>query len=107
MFIECRIARYAPSAGEERSMNNVAPQGAISKAVTWLTLVAVLQPYGLAATNTPATGTAAQDIGWPRQVSKNGAELIYYQPQIDEWKDYKELSGRAAFSLTPKGGKET
>jgi hypothetical protein len=31
--------------------------------------------------------------------------LLYYQPQIDEWKDYKELMGRMAFSLTPSGGK--
>lgn len=50
--------------------------------------------------------TAAQDIGWPRQFTKNGAELIYYQPQVDEWKDYKTLTARSAFSLTPKGGKQ-
>jgi hypothetical protein len=31
--------------------------------------------------------------------------LVYYQPQIDEWKDYKELTGKIAFSLTPSGGK--
>ncbi|HVG92129.1 MAG TPA: hypothetical protein VNB54_11625, partial [Alphaproteobacteria bacterium] len=46
-----------------------------------------------------------QDIGWPRQISKEGATLIYYQPQIDEWKDYKEIFCRVAFSLTPAGGK--
>jgi hypothetical protein len=39
-------------------------------------------------------------------IEKDGAKLIYYQPQIDEWKDYKELSGRIAFGLTPAGGKE-
>jgi hypothetical protein len=45
-----------------------------------------------------------QDPGWPRQVSKEGATLVYYQPQIDEWKDDKELFFRVAFSLTPAGG---
>ncbi|HWN17481.1 MAG TPA: hypothetical protein VNO19_01085 [Gemmatimonadales bacterium] len=49
--------------------------------------------------------TASADPGWPREVSKDGATLTYYQPQIDGWKDYKELTGRVAFSLTPKGGK--
>ncbi|RFM26443.1 hypothetical protein DXN05_19635 [Deminuibacter soli] len=54
------------------------------------------------------TGTASvpKDIGWPRQKTNNGAVLLYYQPQIDEWKDYKQLSARFAFSLTPKGGKQ-
>jgi hypothetical protein len=51
-------------------------------------------------------GVPKQDIGWPRQVVKNGAKLVYYQPQIDEWRDYKELTGRLAFALTPPGGKE-
>lgn len=55
---------------------------------------------------TAGSGAAPQDIGWPRQFTKNGAVLVYYQPQVDEWKDYKDLTARAAFSLTPKGGKE-
>lgn len=40
--------------------------------------------------------SSAQDIGWPRQVVRNGATLTYYQPQIDEWRDHKELLGRLA-----------
>ena len=48
---------------------------------------------------------STQDIGWPRQISKNGAQLIYYQPQIKEWNNYKELTAELAFSLTPGGGK--
>jgi hypothetical protein len=46
------------------------------------------------------------DPGWPREVAKDGAKLVYYQPQIDEWKDYKKLAMRMAFALTPAGGKE-
>jgi hypothetical protein len=45
----------------------------------------------------------AQDVGWPRQVSKDGNTLIYYQPQIDEWRKYKELYGNVAFRLTLLG----
>ena len=54
------------------------------------------------AQSTPPT----QDIGWPRQITKDGSTLIYYQPQIDNWKDYKDLTCEMAFSLTPKGGKQ-
>ncbi len=48
----------------------------------------------------------AEDAGWPRQVTKDGATLLYYQPQIDDWKNYKDLYGRIAFSLTTKDGKQ-
>lgn len=51
-------------------------------------------------------GPPAQDPGWPRQIEKNGVTLVYYQPQVDEWKDYKELFFRVAFSIKPKAGKE-
>src|SRR5262245_20339856 len=54
----------------------------------------------------PSPASKAQDVGWPRQITKNGATLVYYQPQIDEWKDYKELSCRVAFSLKAPGDKE-
>jgi hypothetical protein len=49
---------------------------------------------------------SAEDPGWPRQLTKAGSTLIYYQPQVDEWKDFSDLSWRMAFSLTPAGGKE-
>lgn len=60
---------------------------------------------GSAAKQTGA-GQPTKDIGWPREITKNGTTLIYYQPQIDEWKDYKELLCRVAFSLQPQGGKQ-
>src|SRR5262245_16027315 len=47
-----------------------------------------------------------QDIGWPRQFTGSGGTLMIYQPQLDEWKQYKALKARAAFALTPAGGKE-
>jgi len=51
------------------------------------------------------TASFAEDAIWPRQRMVNGNTLIIYQPQIDNWKDYKELDYRMAFSLTPAGGK--
>jgi hypothetical protein len=49
---------------------------------------------------------AAQDPGWPRQLTKQGNTLIYYQPQVDDWKYFTDLTWRMAFSLTPAGGKQ-
>jgi len=47
-----------------------------------------------------------QDPGWPRELTNGGAKLVYYQPQVDEWKDFKLLETRMAASLTPPGEKE-
>ena len=60
-----------------------------------------------AAAPAPAPAAPTQDIGWPRQTHNANGTLVYYQPQVDEWKDYKTLSGKVAFSLTPKGAKES
>ncbi|HTG17096.1 MAG TPA: hypothetical protein VK747_17735, partial [Blastocatellia bacterium] len=49
----------------------------------------------------------AQDPGWPRQKSSPAGKLVYYQPQVDEWADFKRLNFRMAFSFTPTGGKAT
>ncbi len=60
------------------------------------------------AAQTPSTSQAAPiDPGWPRQIVKNGAKLVYYQPQVDSWDNYQLVKGRFAFSLTPAGGKQT
>src|ERR1700722_19217012 len=49
----------------------------------------------------------AEDIGWPREKTQNGARIVYYQPQIDKWQDYRTLDARMAIQVTPAGGKET
>jgi hypothetical protein len=49
----------------------------------------------------------AEDIGWPREMTQNGARIVYYQPQIDQWADYRTLDARMAISVTPAGGKPT
>jgi hypothetical protein len=48
-----------------------------------------------------------QDNGWPRRIANSSGAIIYYQPQINRWDNYKALSGQAAFSLTPSSGKGT
>ena len=45
------------------------------------------------------------DPGWPREITRNGVRLVYYQPQVDEWKNLRELRARFAFVLTPNNGK--
>lgn len=55
-------------------------------------------------TNTAKPSTT--DLGWPRQITKSGNTLLYYQPQLDEWKDKKTLRGKVAISVTPKGGRQ-
>src|SRR5213592_4574936 len=46
------------------------------------------------------------DPGWPREKYSSGTQLIIYQPQVDDWKNFQDLSWRMAVSLTPKGGKQ-
>ena len=48
-----------------------------------------------------ATAELATDPGWPREITKDGLKFVYYEPQIDEWKNQRELRMRIAFSLTP------
>src|SRR5689334_19431271 len=57
-----------------------------------------------AANSTPATGQSS-DSSWPRERYQNGNQLIVYQPQVDDWKNFADLSWRMAVSLTPKSGK--
>jgi len=73
--------------------------------IAFCTLLVTGIPVPVKAQTTNTT-PPTQDIGWPRQVSRDGAVLTYYQPQVDEWKDCKDLTGRIAFSLVPKGGKQ-
>ncbi|MGB8324067.1 MAG: hypothetical protein WCE52_14005 [Candidatus Acidiferrum sp.] len=48
----------------------------------------------------------AQDPGWPRKLEKSGGTVIACQPQVDEWKDFKDITWRQAFQMTPAGGKQ-
>src|ERR1700732_1533636 len=64
-------------------------------------------PFGYAA-NDKAVAKSPEskslDPGWPREITRNGVRLVYYQPQVDEWKNLRELRARFAFVLTPANG---
>ena len=49
----------------------------------------------------------AQDPGWPRQLTKQGTTLVYYQPQVDDWTNFTNLSWRMAVLVTSPSGKQT
>ncbi|MBN9299499.1 MAG: hypothetical protein J0I41_21035 [Filimonas sp.] len=70
------------------------------------TLFTAVILLGYLAVLSPSTARAQQDAGWPRQIKNDDGTLLIYQPQIEDWKDYKSLTGNIAFSLTPKDGKE-
>ena len=40
------------------------------------------------------------DPGWPRKYTGGQVSLVLYQPQVDEWKDFKSLKARCAVALT-------
>ncbi|MFM0620465.1 hypothetical protein PQR37_41190, partial [Paraburkholderia nemoris] len=67
-----------------------------------LTLALALA-LALAATHTNRAATL--DPGWPREIVRGDTTLTYYQPQIDDWKDFRELTGRIAVSVTLHGSK--
>src|SRR5438067_7604649 len=52
------------------------------------------------------TANPPADPGWPRQRTNEHGRLVYYQPQVDAWTNFKELSFRMAFCVTRKVGKE-
>ena len=57
-------------------------------------------------TKLPADTAAEEDPGWPREITNQGNTLLLYQPQVDDWKNFRELNWRMAFTLTPAGGQE-
>jgi hypothetical protein len=68
------------------------------------TAILLALPIGINAANTGSKQSG--DTGWPREKYQNGTRLIIYQPQVDDWKNFQDLSWRMAIALMPKGGKE-
>src|SRR5215471_10236541 len=114
-----RIAAPCPGRQKEKGESMFVSRSPMKGKITsgcLLTIFVIMQvsgsialqqaPAGVAPSAAPKAAAKAQDIGWPRQIQKNGVTLVYYQPQIDDWKDYKDLLCRVAFSLTPAGGKQ-
>ena len=70
-------------------------------------VVSALLAGELAAKSSKSDATSGPtDPGWPRERYQDGTRLLIYQPQVDDWKNFQDLSWRMAVSLTPKSGKE-
>src|SRR5215203_2022007 len=87
---------YPPSA----SSNERCFVRRVKIAVRFLTYAAVM----LVCISVSGLSSFGQDPGWPRQKVGPGGDIVYYQPQVDDWKDHKQLDFRIAFSLTPSDG---
>src|SRR5436190_21563198 len=66
----------------------------------------LVSPINATAANSTTGSSQSTDSSWPREKFSNGTRLIVYQPQVDDWTNFQDLSWRMAISLTPKGGKE-
>src|SRR6516225_8072052 len=62
-------------------------------------------PFEISAANSTTASGQSGDSSWPRERYQNGNTLIVYQPQVDDWTNFQDLSWRMAVSLTPKSGK--
>src|SRR5713101_8904278 len=73
-----------------------------------LIAIASLLASSVEGASAKSTGGSDQsgDPGWPREQYQNGTRLIIYQPQVDDWKNFQDLTWRMAVSLTPKSSKE-
>jgi hypothetical protein len=68
-----------------------------------LTATVLAPPFGMTAATTGSAQSG--NSSWPREKYTNGTRLIIYQPQVDDWNNFQDLSWRMAISLTPKSGK--
>jgi len=71
----------------------------------FVTAALFTSPFEIAAAKSTAGSGQPGDSSWPRERFQDGTRLIIYQPQVDDWKNFQDLSWRMAISLTPKSGK--
>src|SRR5881394_2200974 len=65
----------------------------------------LVSPINATAANSTTGSSQSTDSSWPREKYQDGNRLIVYQPQVDDWKNFQDLSWRMAISLAPKSGK--
>src|SRR4029077_2394113 len=70
-----------------------------------ITAALFTSPFEIAAAQSTAGSGQSDGSSWPRERYQDGNRLIVYQPQVDDWKNFQDLSWRMAISLTPKAGK--
>ena len=57
------------------------------------------------AEKTSAKQQPAAPIDWPREIQHAKGKVVVYQPQIDEWPDFKVVKARSAIAFLPTGAK--
>jgi hypothetical protein len=84
-------------------------------AIITTTLIAPVQSFGQSAQtgqiqskpSTAAKTTAQQKesppIDWPKEMQLPKGKLVIYQPQVDEWPDYKLIKARSAIAFLATG----
>ncbi|MBG7601819.1 MAG: hypothetical protein IZT60_04635 [Gammaproteobacteria bacterium] len=60
----------------------------------------------LAAADAKPEDDDIEELGWPRAYQHEEGEVVIYQPQMDEWKNYTTLTAKAAVSVQFKGSDE-
>src|SRR5436190_3782709 len=70
-----------------------------------LTAALFTSPCEIRAAQSATRSDQPNNSSWPREKFSNGTRLIIYQPQVDDWTNFQDLSWRMAISLTPKSGK--
>src|SRR5437762_12052122 len=71
-----------------------------------LTAALFTSPFEIGAAQSATGSDQPNNSSWPREKYSHGTRLIIYQPQVDDWKNFQDLSWRMAVSFTPKSGKE-
>lgn len=88
------------------SFNPRCKKSKITPAFLWVIPFCLIAFFSFTLNTAQGQSNSTQEVGWPRQIAKDGSTLVYYQPQLGDWDDYKYLKCEMAFSLTPKGGKQ-
>jgi hypothetical protein len=68
-----------------------------------LCCLALLSGCGTRKEKQAAEQSSTPAYDWPREITRNGNRLTFYQPQVDAWTGYRKLDGRVAVVLTPAG----
>jgi hypothetical protein len=60
----------------------------------------------MAAMNAASVDDDVVELGWPREYQHEEGDVVLYQPQLDEWKNFTTLTAKAAVSVQFKGSDE-
>src|SRR5688572_9823291 len=96
---QAKPASQTPSSAQPKPTTPATPQAKP------MTPPSTAKPAAQAAPAGPPAGTNA-DTGWPRTVTLKSGTAVWYQPQVESWKDQKQVLAWSAVSYLPTGAKE-